>query len=110
LFYANQTRFTDEVRALVAKAPTPVRHFIVDAAAITDLDYTAAKGLLDLIDELRVKNIDLLFGRVTYYLRQDLDRHGITAAIGAARVLPSLHEALSVAGVTGETARKAPAG
>ncbi len=110
LFYANQTRFADEVRALVAKAPTPVRHFIVDSAAITDLDYTAAKGVLDLIDDLHAAKVDLIFGRVTYYLRQDLDRHGITAAIGPDRVLSSLHEALAVAGVSTETARKAPAG
>ena len=38
LFYANDNRFADEVRALVERAPTPVRWFIVDAGAITDID------------------------------------------------------------------------
>jgi MFS superfamily sulfate permease-like transporter len=110
LFYANQNRFTDEVRALIAGAPTPVRRFIVDAAAITDLDYSAAQGILDLIEELRRADVEIIFGRVTYYLRDDLDRHGISAAIGPGRVFGSLHEALEAAGVPGETARKAPPG
>jgi MFS superfamily sulfate permease-like transporter len=110
LFYANQNRFTDEVRALVAGAPTPVRRFIVDAAAITDLDYSAAQNILDLIAELRRADVEIIFGRVSYYLREDLDRHGITATLGPERVLGSLHEALKAAGVTGETALKAPPG
>ena len=42
LFYANHNRFADEVRTLVERAPTPIRWFIVDAGAITDIDYSAA--------------------------------------------------------------------
>ena len=44
LFYANIDRFVDGVRALVESAPTPVRWFIVDAGAITDIDYSAARA------------------------------------------------------------------
>jgi hypothetical protein len=65
---------------------------------------------LDLIEELRRADVEIIFGRVTYYLRDDLDRHGISAAIGPGRVFGSLHEALEAAGVPGETARKAPPG
>ena len=36
LFYANADRFADEVRALVAGAPTPVGWFIVDCSAILE--------------------------------------------------------------------------
>jgi len=46
LFYANDHRFTDEVRSLVEHAPTPVRWFIVDADAITDIDYSARSAPL----------------------------------------------------------------
>ena len=52
LFYANTDRFTDEVRALVEHAPTPLRWFVVDASATTDIDYSAARSVLDLIDDL----------------------------------------------------------
>lgn len=87
-----------------------MRRFIVDAAAITDLDYSAAQGILDLIEELRRADVEIIFARVTSYLREDLDRHCITAAIGPQRVLGSLHEALAAAGISGETAHKAPPG
>jgi MFS superfamily sulfate permease-like transporter len=97
LFYANQNRFTDEVRALVAHAPAPLRWFVVDAGAITDIDYTAAQSLRELFDDLKRLQVGIIFGRVSSYLRSDMDRHGITAALGAAQVFDTLHEALAVA-------------
>ena len=39
LFYANANRFTDEVRSLIAHAPSPVRWLVIDAGAITAIDY-----------------------------------------------------------------------
>jgi MFS superfamily sulfate permease-like transporter len=95
LFYANTDRFTDEVRALVEHAPTPVRWFVVDASAMTDIDYSAARSVLDLIDDLAQRQVTLVFARATAYLRADLDRHGITRAVGETHVFESLHEALA---------------
>jgi MFS superfamily sulfate permease-like transporter len=95
LFYANDTAFTDEVRALVDRAPTPVRWFVVDAGAITALDYSAARSVRDLCDELAQRGIGIVFARVNQYLRADMDRHGITAAVGEARIFAKLHEALA---------------
>jgi len=99
LFYANQNRFVDEVRALVAHAPTPIHCFIVDAGAITDIDYSAAQSLLELLEHLERQKVSMVFGRVNYYLRSDMDRHGITAAIGEGRIFPTLHEAIAAAHV-----------
>ncbi|HLN10083.1 MAG TPA: SulP family inorganic anion transporter, partial [Xanthobacteraceae bacterium] len=95
LFYANVNRFADEVRALVAHAPTPVRWLIVDASAITDIDYTAAQSLRDLLDELARRKVTIVFARVSPYLRSDIDRHRIAAAIGEARIFATLHEAIA---------------
>jgi len=95
LFYANANRFADEVRALIAHAPTPVRWLIVDASAITDIDYTAAQSLRDLLDELARRKVTIVFARVSPYLRSDIDRHRIAAAIGEARIFATLHEAIA---------------
>jgi MFS superfamily sulfate permease-like transporter len=95
LFYANTDRFADEVRALVEHAATPVRWFVVDASAITDLDYSAARSLRDLIDDLVRRQVTLVFARVTPFLRADLDRHGITEAVGETHLFTTLHEALA---------------
>jgi sulfate permease, SulP family len=97
LFYANQNRFTDEVRALVAQAPAPIHWFVVDAGAITDLDYSAAQSIRDLIDDLRRRQVALIFGRVSFFLRQDLDRHCLTAEIGETRIFTTMHEAIAMA-------------
>jgi sulfate permease, SulP family len=98
LFYANQHRFCDEVRALVKQAPTPVRWFIIDSAAITDIDYSAARSLRDLLEDLKREGVRVIFGRVSPYLKADMDRHGITAVAGEMQIRPTLHEATAMAG------------
>jgi MFS superfamily sulfate permease-like transporter len=94
LFYANQNIFADEARALVERAPTPVRWFIVDAGAITDIDYSAAQSRRDLLEDLARQGVSMVFARVSPYLRSDMDRHGITAATGETRIFATLHEAI----------------
>jgi sulfate permease, SulP family len=94
LFYANANRFADEVRSLVERAPTPIRWFIVDAGAITDIDYSAAQSVRDLFDDLAHQGVGIVFARVSPYLRSDMDRHRITVVIGEARIFTTLHEAI----------------
>jgi sulfate permease, SulP family len=94
LFYANADRFADEVRSLVDKAPASVRWFVLDAGTVTDLDYSAARTVRDLLGELAAKNVAVMFARVNTYLRADLDRHGISAKLGEARIFATLHEAI----------------
>ena len=108
LFYANDNRFADEVRALIEHAPTPVRWFVVDASAMTDIDYSAACSLRDLCGDLKRSGVKLAFGRVNAYLRADMNRHGITLAIGEAFIFSTLHEALSRArgGTDGDLLKK----
>jgi len=97
LFYANDNRFADEVRALVERAPNPVRWVVVDAGAITDLDYSAARTVRSLCEDLAHLGVGLVFGRVNPYLRADMDRHGISAAISQEHLFTTLHEAIAAA-------------
>ncbi|HEY1891045.1 MAG TPA: SulP family inorganic anion transporter [Steroidobacteraceae bacterium] len=100
LFYANATRFADEVRSLVAGAPLPVRWLVVEADAITNIDYSAARVVLLLIAELARQEVGIAFARVSTSLRADMDRHGVTAALGTDKLFASRHEALTVVGCT----------
>ncbi|WP_447746542.1 SulP family inorganic anion transporter [Pseudomonas nicosulfuronedens] len=99
LFYANDTFFASQVSQLVAQAPAGLRWFIVDAGAITSLDYSAARTLLDLYRNLSQQGVQMVFGRVNSYLRADMARHGIDKVVETRYLLPTLHEALAVAGV-----------
>jgi MFS superfamily sulfate permease-like transporter len=81
----------------VERAPTPVRWFIVDAGAITDIDYSAAQSMRELLGDLRSRGVCMVFARVNQYLRSDMDRHRITTVIGETRVFATLHEAIAAA-------------
>ena len=85
------------MRALVDSAPTPVRWFVVDASAITDIDYSAAQSVRGFIDELKRRGIQIVFARVNPYLRSDMDRHHITDGVGEKWIFATLHEAIAAA-------------
>jgi sulfate permease, SulP family len=96
LFYANAGRFAADVRGLVEGAATPVNWLVVDAGAITGVDYSAARVLRDLQQDLTSRSITLVLVHAESSLRADLFRHRLSDVIGADRIFDSLHEALAV--------------
>ena len=94
LFYANAGRFSDEIRNLPGPGPSPLHCVLVDAAAITRIDFSAARVVQDLCGELANRNIVLAFARVGPELRGDLDRHHLTQIVGPNRIFNKLHEAI----------------
>ncbi len=94
LFYANANRFSEEVRALVDGAPQPLRWLVVDAGAITNVDYTAARTVIEVVKELKKRGTGVALVHVQSDLQPDLDRHHITEEIGKDRVFDTLRDAL----------------
>ena len=95
LFYANDHLFVDEARRLIDAASKPVQWFVVDAAAITDIDFSAGRSICELCEELSQRGVRVIFARVTPYLRADMDRHRITPVVGERNLFGTLHEALA---------------
>jgi len=95
LFYANANRFSEEVLNLVGPAPSPVRWLVVDAGAITNVDYTAARVVRELQEDLARRGVTLVLAHVHSDLKPDLDRHHLTDVVGSTRIFDSLHEALA---------------
>ena len=95
LFYANASLFAEEVRGLVRPSPSPVRWLVVDAEAITNVDYTAARMVRQLQQELVHCGVSLMLARVPLSLKADLDRHLLTEVIGPAEFFDRLHDALA---------------
>jgi sulfate permease, SulP family len=95
LFYANAGRFADEIRMLVGPVPSSLRWLVVDCGAIINVDYTAARVVRELQEDLAQSGVALVFAHVQSDLKPDLDRHHLTEAIGANRIFESLHEALA---------------
>jgi sulfate permease, SulP family len=95
LFYANANQFAKEVRDLVACPETQVRWLVVDAEAITHVDYSASRVVRNVKSDLQACGIELAFARVQWDLQADLDRHYLTEEIGPARIFRRLHDARS---------------
>lgn len=100
LFYANAGRFSEEIQLLAGPASSSdtdrrLRWLMVDAGAITQVDYTAARVVKELHDDLAQRGVDLVFAHVQADLKPDLDRHHLTEVIGSDRLFDSLHEALA---------------
>ena len=96
LFYANANRFSEEVRMLASSAPSPLHWLIVDAGAITNVDFSAARVVCEIQKDLAAQGTGLVFAHVQSDLRPDLDRHHLTEAIGPTRIFNTLREALGV--------------
>jgi sulfate permease, SulP family len=94
LFYANANHFSEEVRMLAVTAPKPLSWVIVDAGAITDLDFTAARIIREVIQDLHTHGTGMAFAHVRAGLRPDLDRHHLTEFITPPHIFDGLHEAV----------------
>jgi len=96
LFYANAGRFAEDVRGLVDGAPTPVRWLIVDAGAMTSVDYSAARVLRALVDDLSHGSVIVLLVHAEASLLGDLRRHRLVDVAAPGRAFDTLREALAV--------------
>ena len=93
LLFSNAGHFVARVRQLVAESAAPVRWFLVDAQAISDIDITAAEALSALNKELQQKGIALKFAHANRPLRKVLERIGFTSEIGRESIFHAVHEA-----------------
>jgi sulfate permease, SulP family len=90
LFYANANRFAEEIKGL---ATPEVKWVVVDAEAITHVDYSAARVVRRVHDELSNLGVVMAFARVRSELLADIDRHHLRDTIGKERIYRRLHDA-----------------
>jgi SulP family sulfate permease len=95
LFYANIDRFATQARKLATESSSPVRWLVVDAGAITSVDYTAGGILKELDKALAQHGVALVFAHISESLKADLDRQGLTEVVGPNRQFDTLRECLA---------------
>jgi MFS superfamily sulfate permease-like transporter len=95
LFYANASRFATELNCLVGQRPSLVRWLIVDAEAITAVDFSAARVVRELHQDLRNRGVELGFARMAWGLKADFSRHHLTEVIDPSRMFDHLHNVLA---------------
>ncbi|GAB4539812.1 MAG: SulP family inorganic anion transporter [Pleurocapsa sp.] len=95
LFYANASFFSEEVQNLVKSAEPPVQWFILEARAITEIDYSASQMLRDIIKELSIQKVTFVVSGLALEVKAQFDRDGLTDLIGTNRFFNHLEEALA---------------
>jgi sulfate permease, SulP family len=81
LYFANVSRLLDDVTALVAYGG-PLRWLVIDCTAIGDVDYTASTVLAKVVEHVHQHHVHLALTSVLSPVRQQLDRYGISTALG----------------------------
>ena len=94
LFFANAHLFKRRLWAAVDGAPKPVRHVILDASFISDIDSSAEVAIREVIEGLRTRNVELRVARAASELRERFDDVGLTELIGADRLHGTVVEAV----------------
>jgi sulfate permease, SulP family len=93
LFYANADRFSEEILSAAKGMTTKDRWIIVDAQAITHVDYSASRVVMDLKKILTEEGVALGFARMPWDMRSDFARHQLTETIGQEWIFNHLHDA-----------------
>jgi sulfate permease, SulP family len=81
LYFANTAKLVEDIMTLTGHGG-PVRWFVIDFAAIEDVDYTASVVLARLTEELQQRHVRLVLSAVLGPVRRQLDRYGIGALLG----------------------------
>lgn len=100
LFFENAGYFLDQVTHVITGARKPVREFILDASAVTDVDYTAAQVISRLVSQLQADDIQLSLAHVSPHLRKLLKSYGLIDVIGSELIHPNLRFAIEAYGHT----------
>jgi len=94
LYYANSTRFSQEILKLVEGAEPMIKWCAIEAAAITYIDFTAADTFQQVHKTLLKRGVTLVVSNVADNVKKELDHYGLTDLIGEEHFFDTLPEIL----------------
>jgi high affinity sulfate transporter 1 len=95
LFYANASRFADDVEAVIHSAPDKVRWLVLDCSSITDVDYSAGIALDGLIRYVHARDAHFALVRADDRLLTTLRTYGVLDQIRPVHVFTTMDEAFT---------------
>jgi MFS superfamily sulfate permease-like transporter len=95
LFYANASLFMKEVMTLLANASQPVKAVVLDTTGVDDIDFSAAKMLLQLRRELQARGVALAVVVSYHVVLNVLTRFGVIEDASDGSVHHSLDTAVA---------------
>jgi high affinity sulfate transporter 1 len=92
MYYANAGLLTDQMLKLVKDAQPALTWFCIDAAAVDDIDFSAAEALRSIESGLKGRGIRLVFAELSDNAKRCLDRSELSSVIGTDFFFPSIGE------------------
>ena len=93
LYFANASRLLEDLIELVTQGG-PLRWFVLDGAAIGDVDYTASSLLTRALTQLHERQIQFVVTSLMIPVRHQLEHYGISGAAGPDAYFDTAGEAL----------------
>ncbi len=95
LWYGNASHIRSRVNQIIDSAPGPVHSLVLDANAMSDIDYTGAQTLSDLAAGLRDRGLNMAIARSSHTVHHDLKYSGLLQSLGPGRIFDSVEDAVS---------------
>jgi high affinity sulfate transporter 1 len=95
LFYANASRFADDVQSLLAAAPTHVRWLVLDCSVLGDVDYSASVTLAGLIQAIHADGAVFALAEADPALLTSLRNYGTLADFDNQHIYPTVLDAVT---------------
>ncbi len=95
LYFANANLFLEEVEKLVTQSRTPIKGFVLDAEAMSDVDTTGAEVLHQVLSLLANHGVTFAVARANPQLTPLLQRYRLLESIGENQMYPTNRHALA---------------
>ena len=95
LYFANETRLTEEIVNLVRTARPPLKWLCISAVNISDVDYTASETLKAVFRELEKYGVILVLSDLSDLVKVELERDGILEIIGRDHIFETVQDAVA---------------
>jgi MFS superfamily sulfate permease-like transporter len=95
LWYGNADYLRLRISQLVEGAPDPVHAVILDADAMSDIDYTGLEALRGLATELRGRGVAIGVARASHLVHHDLKHGALIEQLGLDHLFSSVEEAVN---------------
>lgn len=94
LWYGNSLHFRSAVESALSRAIGQTRAVVLDAVGMSDVDFTGAAALRDVLDALDHRGIAFFMARAGESVRKGLERSGLLARIGVDHLYGTVGEAV----------------
>lgn len=107
LSFVNAERFRNDCEAMIAARAGTLKHVVLEASSITDIDYTAARVLSGVIADCQESGVTFSVARLESVRAQmALERFGIAAQLGPSGIFRSVDNAVAALSAQVDTGKK----